>query len=74
MGDAIADLFRFLLVLPRHDRDDGDVTIGGGKLVAIHIGKRERINVPRMQLIRPCRRASQNGREEKILKRADEHA
>ncbi len=65
---------RFLLVLSRQDRDDGDVTIGGGKLVVIHIGKRERIDISRTQLIRPRRRASQNCREEKILQQADERA
>ena len=32
--NAIADLFRFCLVLSRQDRDDGGVAIGGGKLLA----------------------------------------
>ena len=40
----------------------------------IHIGKRERIDISGLQLIRPCDRAGQNCREEKILQQADEHA
>ncbi len=74
MRNAIADLLRFLLVLPRHDCDDGDVTIGSGKLLSIYIDKRERIDVSGTQLIRPHRRAGQNCGKEKIFKRASEHA
>jgi hypothetical protein len=73
-GHAIADLLRFLLVLPRHHRDDGDVTIGRGKLLPIHVVERERIGISRTQLSRPGRRGGEKGNAEKILKRTGEHA
>ena len=52
---SVADHLRFLLVLPRHDRDDCDVAIGGGKLMLIHIRERQRVSVPELQLNRSHR-------------------
>jgi hypothetical protein len=70
----IADLLRFLLVLPRHHRDDGDVTIGRGKLLPIHVIEGERISISRTQLNRLRRRGDEKRHAEEILERPSQHA
>ena len=74
LGDAIADSLGLGFISTVDDGNDGDVAIGGGELMAVHVGKAKRISISLPELHRPRGRGPRNQEKEKPAEMVIVHA
>jgi hypothetical protein len=74
LRNAISHGLRLRFIATVYDGNNRDVTVGGGKLVAIDVGKGERVGVSGMELDRGRSRRGKDQEKEKILRPAENRA
>lgn len=73
VGDVIGYGLRLRLILPRDDRNDGDVTIRRGKFVPIDVVKEQPGRASCLQRIRGGQENQRENRSRKALKGRNDH-
>lgn len=74
LRNAIPHGLRLGFVATVNDGNDRDVTVGGGELVPVDVGKGQRIGISGVELDRPRSRRRKNEEQEKILRPAENRA